>query len=313
MNIVKYRKRISFILKITRKTGNRNWFRLIFFCFTLNFNLIQAQTLHVKSFGAYPDDGVDDIVHTSCSQNIKDIKSPVDNKNWELFWQDNFDYENREQLLEVWESQNGPSSHILCSRWKENIQVGNGVVRLVNRKESRGGKDWTSGNIWTKEEFMYGYFECRYRYASSAGTNNSFWLMTQHGAPDPEEGKRYEIDINEGHYPNEINTNIHNWTDISYNSDGKRLHPTSHKSFEFANTDFSKDFHTYGLEWNENELIFYLDGEKIRRVNNDFCVSPSPIRLSLAIIKWAGEVSDITDGTFMEIDYVRVYKKRDEQ
>lgn len=37
---------------------------------------------------------------------------------------------------------------------------------------------------------------------------------------DPTEGKRFEIDINEGHYPNEVNTNIHNWTDVKTNADG---------------------------------------------------------------------------------------------
>jgi hypothetical protein len=32
--------------------------------------------------------------------------------------------------------------------------------------------------------------------------------------------------------------------------------------------------------------------------------------LSLAIIKWAGEVTDAIDGTVMEVDYVRVYEKK---
>lgn len=236
---------------------------------------------------------------------------------WTLVWADEFDYPDT-QLDENWESQNGPSGHILCSRWRENARVADGTLRLLNKKEKRGGQEWTSGNIWTKRHFQYGYFECRYRYAAAVGTNNSFWLMTR--GPDPETGKRFEIDINEGHYPNEINTNIHNWSDITV-VNGKKTHPSSSKHFQFGQEpvrfdaeeggyDFARGFHTFGLEWTEKELVFYFNGKPIRREHNDFCHSPAPIWLSLAIIKWAGPVTDAIDGTFMEVDHVRVYERK---
>lgn len=159
------------------------------------------------------------------------VRDTIDLSKWDLVWQDNFNYEN-ERLDENWESQNGPSGHILCSRWRENAVVADGLLHLVNKKEKRGGHEWTSGNIWTKRKFAYGYFECRYRYAAATGTNNSFWLMTR-GA-DPAEGKRFEIDINEGHYPNEVNTNIHNWGDITTGDNGRKTHPSFHKSFSYG-------------------------------------------------------------------------------
>lgn len=386
---------------------------------------------------------------------------PGGSDKWTLVWADEFDYPDA-QLDENWESQNGPSGHILCSRWRENARVADGTLRLLNKKEKRGGQEWTSGNIWTKRHFQYGYFECRYRYAAAVGTNNSFWLMTR--GPDPETGKRFEIDINEGHYPNEINTNIHNWSDITV-VNGKQTHPSSSKHFQFGQEpgrvheleipvktsrlrlssqhsgvfhltewrvfapgggypavmdakadkpkaglvnhtrapgvtvktsaaldakadakaiidgnpatrwasaregakwieltfpeevgigciqfingfhtkgkwgymaddykieyhdgrgwkeitrfdakdgrhDFARDFHTYGLEWTEKELVFYFNGKPTRRERNDFCHSPAPIWLSLAIIKWAGPVTDAIDGTFMEVDHVRVYERK---
>lgn len=381
---------------------------------------------------------------------------------WTLVWSDEFDG-TEEELDQRWVSQNGPSGHILSSRWRENVSVNGGTLKLTNRKESRGGQDWTSGSIWSKDQFTYGYFECRYRYAAAAGTNNSFWLMTR--GKEPEIGKRFEIDINEGHYPNEVNTNIHNWSDITV-VNGKKTHPSHSKSFPFGvqpdrivqleipittrkirlisnqqkffhigefqifnvneagypdvlkdgdrrpglinfaadpktkvtvsgsyqrnkprplsvlndgktkttwvsqekgekwieftfveektvgciqfvngwesahgwermlteykvqyhngtewvemaafdlasgKVDFARDFHTYGLDWNKDEIIFYFNGEELRREKNEFCFSPSPVWLSLAIIKWAGEVSDAIDGTMMEVDYVRIYKPK---
>jgi beta-glucanase (GH16 family) len=112
---------------------------------------------------------------------------------WDLVWNEEFDYSSREDLLKVWEAQNGPNPHILCSRWEENIEVGDGVVKLVNKKESRGGQDWTSGSMWTRQQYQYGYYECRYKYAAVNATNNSFWLMTR--GIEPTEGKKFEIDI----------------------------------------------------------------------------------------------------------------------
>jgi beta-glucanase (GH16 family) len=233
--------------------------------------------------------------------------NPENKKEWKLVWKDEFNYKNRGQLLKTWESQNGSSSHIICSRWEENVEVGGGTVRLVNRKENRGGQNWTSGNIWTRKDFQYGYFECRYRYAAATGTNNSFWLSSRE---EPQKGKRFEIDINEGHYPGEVNTNIHNWTDVTTNAEGKKTHPAAHEDYTYDYIDFSKEYHTFGLEWTADELIFYLDRKEIRREKNTFCFSPAPVRLSLAIVPWAGEITDSIDGTYMEIDYVGIYNHK---
>lgn len=382
----------------------------------------------------------------------EECKDDICLSEWELVWSEEFDGTDAD-LDARWESQNGPSGHILCSRWRENAVVSDGTLKLINRKENRGGQEWTSGNIWTKEHFLYGYYECRYRYAAAQATNNSFWIMSRNGGKQPEKGANFEIDINEGHYPNEINTNIHKWSGkhtanskgfvwgtepgysfqlenpirtqkIRFSSNhGKHFHirgfrildtaggypeplsgewekqdgivnyakdakitasgyydvekfplggvsdgkiSTSWVSqdegekwllFEFADLktigciqfvngwqqgdnwqgligdykiqyekngewidlatkdvnqeiNFAKDYHTYGLEWTENELVFYFDRKEIRRVKNEFCFSPAPVWLSLAILTWAGPVTDAIDGTQMEVDYVRIYKRK---
>lgn len=227
---------------------------------------------------------------------------------WKLAWSDEFD-DPDSKLEEKWVSQNGPSGHILSSRWRENAKVSAGTLRLTNKKEQRGGQEWTSGNIWTKQHFRYGYYECRYRYAAAEGTNNSFWIMTM--GQQPSGKKAFEIDINEGHFPNEVNTNIHNHTDVTI-VNGRKTHPSSSKSFAFkeGNPNFARDYQTYGLEWTERELVFYFNGREIRREKNDFCHQPAPVWLSLAIIGWGGKITDAIDGTFMEVDYVRIYQPR---
>ncbi len=147
----------------------------------------------------------------------------IDLSQFELAWEDEFDYPDA-LLDERWISQNGPTENIYvaCSRWRENAVVKDGILHLEARKETRGGQDWTAASIWTKENFGYGYYECRYKYAGAYGTNNSFWLWPKNGVPEGE--RACEVDINEGHFPNIINTNIHNWTDKIVGEDGVERH-----------------------------------------------------------------------------------------
>ncbi len=159
---------------------------------------------------------------------------PPAGKNWKLVYEDNFDYPN-EKLDENWISQNYANSHILSSRWRENVTVENGIMRLLARKESRGGQDWTSGSIQTRTHFKFGYYECRYKYAAATGTNNAFWLMTQGWQTLPEGKKRFEIDINEGHYPDEININLHDWSEFYTDKiTGKKRHNSWGKSISLC-------------------------------------------------------------------------------
>jgi beta-glucanase (GH16 family) len=217
---------------------------------------------------------------------------------WQLVFEDDFGNSNK-GLDAVWDFQNGPSGHILCSRWRENADVVDGILKLHAKKETRADQEWTAASMWTKKKFTYGYFECRYKYAKATGTNNSFWLMTR-DLPEGAEGK-FEIDINEGHYPNRINMNIHNWS-------GEHWHMSKHILADSA--DLAEEFHVYGLEWNEKELIWYFEGKEIRREKNTICHGEAPVWLSLAIIAWAGSVTDAIDGTSMDVDYVRVYQKK---
>ena len=249
----------------------------------------------------------------SCSRAEEPGEDDIQQKSgWQLIWSDDFDYPDPD-LDKNWIAQNGPSGHILCSRWRDNAVVENGMLYLKNKKENRGGQEWTSASIWTKKQFQYGRFECRYKYAAATGTNNSFWMMTTGYTPTA--GKKFEIDINEGHYPAEVNTNLHNWTDVITDPvSGKSNHPSSSKSFNLGASEsgmnLANEFHTYALEWSKDSLIFFFDGKVMRRMKNEICHSPAPVYLSEAIISWAGAVTDAIDGTSMVVDWVKIYQNK---
>ena len=215
---------------------------------------------------------------------------------WDLVFAEEFDGD----VDARWDFQNGPSGHILSSRWRENMEIKDGVARLVNRHEQRGGQEWTSASMWTKRKFTYGYFECRYCYADAPGVNNSFWIFRPISRPARKE--QFELDINEGHHPNIVNTNIH-WVDdeLARRTKAKRFVPEK---------PLSKQFHTFGFEWNDKDLIWYFEGEELRREPNTFAHAEASVYLSAAIMNWAGPVTDAIDGTSMDVDYVRVWQRR---
>lgn len=223
---------------------------------------------------------------------------------YQLVWAEEFNGTTAD-LDKNWEFQNGPSTHILCSRWRENVVVADGVCRLLNHRETKAGQEWTSGSMYSKREFKYGYFECRYKYGAATGLNNSFWLMTR-GKERPEVPVRFEIDVNEGHFPNQIATNIHKWSG-QHTSKSKSFRPGP--SDPASQLDLSREFHVYGLLWTEKDLVFYFEGQELRREPNEFCHGEAPVWLSSAIIKWAGPVTEKIDGTSQDIDWVRVYQR----
>ena len=94
----------------------------------------------------------------------------------------------------------------------------------------------------------------------------------------------------------------------------------STESMETAGVDFSSEFHTFALEWEETEMRWYVDDVKYQTQtvwhtkNYDY---PAPFDQKFHMIlnvavggNWPGSPDETT--TFpqkMEVDYVRVYQK----
>ncbi|HAX95143.1 MAG TPA: hypothetical protein DCY35_01260 [Prolixibacteraceae bacterium] len=215
---------------------------------------------------------------------------PPTSSQWELTFQDEFNGDSLD--WNVWDSENAPNDRLLSGRWKENARVENGILSLLTKKENRCGNQWTAAHIWVRKEVFeqaYGYWESSLRYAGAPGLNNAWWMMR--------ETREFEIDINEGHYPNTINMTLH----------GQPITTKCHK----ADVDLSKDFHTYAVEWDLDEMIFYFDGMEVARMPTGNRKTPVfPIYSTAVMHGGGGQVTDALDGKNMDVDWVRVYKKK---
>lgn len=143
----------------------------------------------------------------------------------------------------------------------ENVSISDGVLHLTARADSLlvDGRiePITSGSLKTRNtfSFKYGRIDVRAKLPKSLGTWAAIWLMPT--------SKKYggwpasgEIDIMEhvGYEPERINYAIHTMSNNHMKKNGKG-------SNAFC-ADAHENFHVYSLEWDENSLIWLLDGRK---------------------------------------------------
>ena len=216
---------------------------------------------------------------------------------WKLSFQDEFTANKLDE--KKWHIYNGPMKRkYMTGRYRGNIKVQDGLLKLITKKVQSNPLKFTAGYIWTKSfKQKYGYFEARIRYAPSTGLNNAFWLVTRKA----KKSETFEIDINEGHYPNEIVTTIHTW-----NKSGK-IKSISSKYYP-PKKNLSKNFHIYACEWTPEKINIYFDGKKIFDGKNSRCHLAVPVLLSTAVTLFSGKATEQLDDTSMDIDWVRVYK-----
>ena len=92
------------------------------------------------------------------------------------------------------------------------------------------------------------------------GTWPAFWLLVTNPANGPDPVKQHpwppEIDMFEmfGHRPTKYTTGY-----IGRKGEKTKVSQWMHN----AGVDLSKDFHTWGLEWDENNIVWTFDGKTV--------------------------------------------------
>ena len=186
-----------------------------------------------------------------------------------------------------------------------------GILKIVAKEETiqafepvDGNQvfDYTSGLLsgHDKRAFSNGYMEIRAKVPAGQGLWPAFWMLPSSKTWPP------EIDILEfqGHQTDTLH-GTHHYPDPSQPS-GRGLQGGSYS----PGIDFSEDFHTYAAEWNTSEIIWYVDGIEIIRVDNYIPNEPMYLLANLAVGgNWPGQPDETTPfPSSFDIDYIRVYQ-----
>lgn len=182
---------------------------------------------------------------------------------------------------------------------------------------------WYTGCITGqgKQEFLYGYYECRAILPKSTGMWSAFWMMNKNVHKVDGSGKDgTEVDIFESMYYKDVPYGYGDCiiSGIHYDGYGEE-HKGDSIGKWFSNNPY-EEFNTYGLEWNEKEYIFYINGVETGRLSTGG-VSQNPEYLLLSCeVAGSNGVADadrhgtgkmnMQPGETAEfiVDYVRVYQ-----
>lgn len=190
----------------------------------------------------------------------------------------------------------------------DNAYVSGGALHIRAKRESYGGRNYTSARLNTngKFTFTYGYVEARLALPSNQGIWPAFWML---GANIGSVGwpSCGEIDIMEA-----INAENKTYGTCHWNANGHAEYGKPTSNFDIT------QYHTYGLQWDNQYIRFFVDGNKFYEMyiaNNtgdtDEFHRPFYLLLNVAVGgNWPG--FSINDSAFpqeMKVDYVRVYQE----
>ncbi|MTI29350.1 glycoside hydrolase family 16 protein, partial [Xanthovirga aplysinae] len=282
--------------------------------------LLTATFIGLLFFSCNKDEKVDEVEQTIDEEEV--VEEPTtDESEYVLVWSDEFDGTTLDQTKWSYLLGDG-TSFGLPSGWgnnelqyytNQNATVNAGTLKITAKEESMGGKNYTSTRLESKNkgDWTYGKFEARMRLPIGQGIWPAFWMLPTDNVYGgwPQSG---EIDIMEylGHQPNVVHGTVHYglpWPDNSHYGNPYRI----------ITSDFNQDFHIFGIEWEPEEIRWYVDGIHYSTVNPTTIGENWPfdqnfhLLLNLAVGgDWPGnpDASTVFPQT-LEVDYVRVYTK----
>ena len=250
----------------------------------------------------------------ACKNNESKQESP-----WQLVWGDEFNYSGLPDNSK-WNYDTGGHGwgnnelQFYNANRMENARVEDSQLVIEARKENWQGSSYTSARMVTKgkAEWQYGRIEVKARIPSGLGTWPAIWML---GANDPlawpDDG---EIDIMEhvGHNQGYVHGSIH----------CKKYNHVigTQKTDTVYVPDCSQAYHVYSTEWDKDSVRVGIDNNIYFRFANDhtgYDAWPFDNKMYLLLNiavggNWGGQKG--IDSTIyprrMEIDYVRVYKKK---
>jgi beta-glucanase (GH16 family) len=144
----------------------------------------------------------------------------------------------------------------------ENVTLSGGEMRINLKPETQGRYKFSAGGLVSKQAFRYGYFETQAQTTSFPGWHAAFWLYAGDGSTTYEFDATSEIDIFEidSETPRFISKGIIGWKRSWPVADNQHNTGRCNKYAEIAEPAY-KAFHTYGAEWTEEGVSYYVDGK----------------------------------------------------
>ena len=199
------------------------------------------------------------------------------------------------------------------------VEVKDGKLIIAGEylKDGEYGEGWYTAAIKLKERYKHGYFEIKCKVNDSPGYWSAFWIQADgpytasisKGGPggaelDIFESKCYNTKKNEYCITHAIHC---------AGVDGVQEGFQSAMLGSFYGNDITNEYNTYGLEWTEDEYIFYVNG--VETVRSTFGNGVSQVEEDVIVSLEIPEIESLegfdkdTFRTEFVVEYVKIYQK----
>ena len=221
--------------------------------------------------------------------------------NWKLTFEDTFDGDKLDSSKWIPSYEWGQTHNYNAYCDPAHVLIEKGLLRLKVEDKPSHGKKYTSAVITNYNKFSqkYGYFEGRFRIPAGKGLWPAFWMLPypQHWPP--------EIDIFETIKDDPQIYMTYHWDDKGHKSYGTHW---TEDSFSY-----SKQFHTYGLLWEPDKIVWYIDGVERSRFTEARVIVSEPMYLLINFgidAGWPGPCDATTPfPSYYECDWIKVYQR----
>jgi len=184
---------------------------------------------------------------------------------WQLVWSDEFNGNTLDTTKWTAYVGNDTGGNVWYTGRTNNLYVTNGLLHLVAQNETSNGKSYTSAQVRTEFKYSkkYGLIVARMKMPAGQGFWPAFWALgTNYDYPTssslnwPYCG---EIDMPEspGGLTSLVQGTIH-YADVSGNDTFQTL------QYTLPGGGATSDFHTYGIQWTSNSIIWLVDGVNVQ-------------------------------------------------
>jgi len=195
---------------------------------------------------------------------------------------------------------------------KDFATLKNGLLEIKCDWDEENKDQLRTIGLWSRETFLYGYFESRLKFTKEPGWWAAFWAIEEGRNPMTAGG--FEIDIFEDYYTRKgggtLDHNLHV-------SGGEGVKSWNYSTKLPGSID---DWYVIAAKWSPFEVSYYLNGKLMKSsarhspyasvtfdaFNHAFCVAPVRIITSGQIMR-EGDRSKNFPETYY-VDYVRVYQ-----
>ncbi len=247
---------------------------------------------------------------------VRPLGDELDLTGYELVFEDEFN--GTELNTDVWDYRgSGPRRGGFNAESQVKVEDGKMIMTGDYQTDGTYGEGWYTGMIKLKERYCKGYFEIRCILNEGSGFWSAFWIQAD--APYTASVSKggvggAEIDIFESmSYDAIIGRNSVCQTIHCAGVGGVQEGYQSERLGYYKGNNIHKEYNTYGLEWTDDEYIFYINGvetcrssfgEGVSEVMEDVIVS-----LEIPDEDKLAELDKDTYHTEFIVDYVKIYQK----